>query len=159
MEHTAYMIIALTEAEKAAEKEEVPVGAVLVGPDGVILSRAYNQTITRKDPTAHEEILALRQASEAVDNYRLPGTILYTTIEPCMMCMGAIVHARVTTLVFGAPDPKWGAAGSLYDFAKDSRLNHRVEVISGICEKECRDLMQTFFRSRRKSVATESGIS
>lgn len=159
MEHADYMKIALGEARKAAADEEVPVGAVLVSAEGEILARTRNQTISRKDPTAHAEILALRQAAEKMQNYRLPGTRLYTTIEPCIMCMGAIIHARVATLVFGAPDPKWGAAGSLYDFSADRRLNHQVEVIPGVCEEACRELMVAFFQSRRKSVASQDGMS
>ena len=149
------MELALAEAEKAAQKDEVPVGAVLISETGDVLARAHNQTITRTDPSAHAEILALRQAAQKMSNYRLSNTILYVTIEPCIMCMGAIVHARVSKLVYGSKDPKWGAAGSLYDFAKDTRLNHRIEVVEGICSKRCRRLMQDFFQLRRKSVATD----
>jgi tRNA(adenine34) deaminase len=101
------------------------------------------------DPTAHAEILALRQAAQKTQNYRLLNTTLYVTIEPCVMCMGAIVHARISALVFGAKDPRWGGAGSLYNLAADNRLNHQVEIIEGICEDECRSLMQDFFRSKR----------
>ncbi len=144
-----WMKMALGQAEKAKEKAEVPVGAVLVGETGEILSAAHNQTITRSDPSAHAEMLALRDAGQKIRNYRLVNTTLYVTIEPCIMCMGAIIHARVSTLVFGAYDPKWGAAGSIYDFSNDSRLNHRLKVIPGVCEAECRRLMQDFFRERR----------
>lgn len=140
---------ALIEAKKALEKGEVPVGAVLAGPEGQILARGHNQPISRNDPTAHAEIIALREAAISYDNYRLPGTILVVTIEPCIMCMGAAINARVSQLVFGAFDPKAGAAGSLYSLHDDSRLNHRIEVISGIRENECRELIQAFFRSKR----------
>lgn len=147
------MQLALAEARKAAAVGEVPVGAVLVSAAGEILARGHNQPVTRNDPTAHAEILVLRQAAQKVGNYRLPGTTLYVTLEPCIMCMGALLHARVTRLVFGAPDPKGGAAESLYRIAADERLNHRIETLGGLCLAECRALLQDFFRSRRKSVA------
>ena len=147
--HLKYMQLALAEAKKAAQKAEVPIGAVLVAEKGEILAATHNQTIALTDPTAHAEILALREAAEKTQNYRLLKTTLYVTIEPCVMCMGAIVHARVFRLVFGATDPKWGAAGSLYNLADDNRLNHRVEIIKGICEDESRSLMQAFFRTKR----------
>lgn len=143
------MKLAITEAKKAGQKGEVPVGAVLVTESGDILSLSHNQAITLTDPTAHAEILALRKAAQKVLNYRLLGTTLYVTIEPCLMCMGAIVHARVARVVFGAQDLKWGAAGSLYNFAEDVRLNHRPEIIQGVCQDECRALIQDFFRSKR----------
>ncbi len=151
MNHTDIMKLALSEAEKAGKKAEVPIGAVLLSEAGDILAATHNQTITLADPTAHAEILALREAAQKVQNYRLLNTILYVTIEPCIMCMGAILHARVSAVVFGAYDPKWGAAGSLYDFSSDTRLNHRLEIIPGICEDACRGLIQDFFRARRKS--------
>ena len=144
-----FMKLAIKEAKKAGQKAEVPVGAVLVAESGDILSLSHNQAITLADPTAHAEILALRKAAKKVLNYRLPGTTLYVTMEPCIMCMGAIVHARVARVVFGAPDSKWGAAGSLYDFAEDLRLNHHPEIKHGVCRDECRELMQEFFRSKR----------
>ena len=147
--HIEFMKLAINEAKKAGQKAEVPVGAVLVAESGEILSLSHNQVITLADPTAHAEISALREAGEKVLNYRLLGTTLYVTIEPCMMCMGAIVHARVARVVFGAQDFKWGAAGSLYNFAEDVRLNHRPKIIPGICQDECRALMQEFFRSKR----------
>ena len=143
------MKLAINEAKKAGQKAEVPVGAVLVAESGDILSLSHNQVITLADPTAHAEILVLRKAAQKVLNYRLLGTTLYVTIEPCIMCMGAIVHARVARVVFGAEDLKWGAAGSLYNFAEDIRLNHRPEIIQGVCQDECRELMQDFFRSKR----------
>ena len=140
---------ALREAEKGFEQGEVPVGAVLAGPDGRIVAKAHNQPLYLNDPTAHAEILALRDAGALYENYRIPNATLVVTIEPCLMCMGAIINARLSRLVFGAHDPKWGAAGSLYDVAADERLNHRIEVIPGIMEKECGGLMQDFFRVRR----------
>jgi len=143
------MKLALKEARKAGQKGEVPVGAVLVANTGDILAAAHNQTISLNDPTAHAEILALREAAQKVANYRLLNTILYVTIEPCIMCMGAIVHARVSRVVFGTDDPKWGAAGSLYNFADNIKLNHKPEIVSGICEDECRTLIQDFFSARR----------
>jgi tRNA(adenine34) deaminase len=147
--HIAFMRLALKEAEKAGQKGEIPIGAVLVAESGDILSRSHNQTISRVDPTAHAEILVIRQAAQKVTNYRLLQTTLYVTVEPCIMCMGAIVHARVAKVVFGAADLKWGAAGSLYNFASDVRLNHQPEIIQGVCRDECRALIQDFFRKKR----------
>ncbi len=148
--HSEWMKIALHEALKARKKQEVPIGALLVAENDELLSTAHNQTIARKDPTAHAEILALRRAAVKVDNYRLLNTTLYVTVEPCPMCMGAAIHARIARIVFGTRDPKWGAAGSLYNFAADQRLNHQPEVIDGICKSECKQLMQDFFRKKRK---------
>jgi len=147
--HEIFMNLALGEAKKAGQIGEVPVGAILVSENGEILSAAHNQTINRTDPTAHAEILALRKAAFDIKNYRLINTTLYVTVEPCIMCMGAIVHARVSRVVFGAADPKWGAAGSLYNYAEDNRLNHRVEIITDVCADDCRRLMQDFFRAKR----------
>ena len=143
------MELALIEAKKAGQMGEVPIGAILVDSDGAILSAAHNRTINLADPTAHAEILALREAAAKINNYRLLNTTLYVTVEPCIMCMGAIVHARVSKVVFGAADPKWGAAGSLYNFAEDERLNHRVAIIAGVMGKDCQTLIQDFFRIRR----------
>ena len=151
MNHERYMQLAIQQARKAEEKNEVPVGAVIIDSADAILASAHNQTITKSDPTAHAEILALRKASAILRNYRLLSTTLYVTVEPCVMCMGAIFHARIERVVFGAPDPKWGAAGSLYDFSKDTRFNHHPQMVGGICADECRSMMQDFFRSRRKS--------
>ena len=148
--HLAWMKMALGEAHKARQKQEVPIGAVLVSENSELLSAAHNQTITRQDPTAHAEILALRQAAAKVGNYRLLNTTLYVTVEPCPMCMGAAIHARVSQVVFGTRDPKWGAAGSLYHFGADQRFNHQPAVINGIYENECTQLMQDFFRAKRK---------
>jgi len=151
MDHEKYMQLAIQEAIKARRKGEVPVGAVLVNADGGILAAAYNQPISLSDPTAHAEILALRHAAAQLKNYRLLSTRLYVTVEPCAMCMGAIIHARVAMLVYGTEDPKWGAAGSLYDFSKDQRFNHQVQVIGGTCRLTCRKLMQDFFQEKRRS--------
>jgi tRNA(adenine34) deaminase len=145
----ALMREALVEAEKGFAQGEVPVGAVLAMPDGKVVATAHNQPVTLKDPTAHAEVLAIKKGCLLYENYRLPESILVVTLEPCVMCMGAALHARVAKLVFGAPDPKTGAAGSLYNLAEDTRLNHRIEVISGIMEMECRTLLQDFFRLRR----------
>jgi tRNA(adenine34) deaminase len=144
-----YMGEALAAAREAGAAGEVPVGAVLVGEGGAILARAFNQPLTLNDPTAHAEVLALRAAAQALGNYRLPGVSLYVTIEPCLMCLGALLQARVRRLVFGAPDPKAGACVSLYRLPEDPRLNHRLEVTGGVREAECRALLQEFFQARR----------
>lgn len=143
------MELAIRLAERAGQKGEVPIGAVLVARTGEILAQAGNRTVRDADPTAHAEILALRAGAKTIGNFRLLDTTLYVTIEPCLMCMGALVHARVRRLVFGAPDPKWGAAGSLYDFSTDQRLNHRIEVLGGVSEAACRQVVQAFFKTRR----------
>jgi len=148
-ETVKYMNLALSEAKKAAQKAEIPIGAVLVAQNGEILAATHNQTVSLNDPTAHAEILALRAGARKIKNYRLLNTTLYVSIEPCVMCMGAVVHARISTLVFGAKDAKWGAAGSLYNLAIDKRLNHQVQIIEGVCEHESRSLMQDFFRLKR----------
>ena len=145
---TRYMDLALAEAEKAESAGEVPVGAVIVFNDTVIGS-GFNRPISAHDATAHAEIIALRQAGQTIGNYRLSGATMYCTVEPCMMCAGAMIHARVARLVFGTPDPKAGSAGSLYNVLTDPRLNHRVEVVSGIREDECTALLRTFFSRRR----------
>ncbi len=140
---------ALTLARSAAEMGEVPVGAILVlGQD--IISTGTNCPIATHDPTGHAEIIALREAAAKLANYRLPGTTLYVTLEPCIMCMGAIIHARLQRLVFGAPDPKTGAAVSRYAIGTDKLLNHHIEITSGICETECSTLLKNFFKERRK---------
>jgi tRNA(adenine34) deaminase len=144
-----FMRLALVEAKKAGQMGEVPIGAILVSEDGHVLSSTHNRTIDLADPTAHAEILALREAALNINNYRLLNATLYVTVEPCIMCMGAIVHARISKLVFGTGDPKWGAAGSLYNFAEDDRLNHRVAITNGVCQQECLRLMQEFFRGKR----------
>jgi tRNA(adenine34) deaminase len=150
------MRMALEAAEKAGQRGEVPVGAVLVAESGEVLAVCGNRTIEMADPSAHAEILALRQGARRIGNYRLVGTTLYATIEPCPMCMGALVHARIARLVFGAPDPRWGAAGSIYDFCRDSRLNHRIDALGGVLASESRELIQAFFRARRFYRTTDS---
>ena len=144
-----WMQRAIEAATEARGLDEVPVGACVVGPDGGLLAAASNRTITHNDPTAHAEILALRQAAEAVGNYRLTGTTVYATIEPCAMCAGALVNARVARLVFGAHDERFGAVETLFRICDNARLNHRIEIRSGVLGEECRALMQDFFRARR----------
>ncbi len=148
--HAHYMQMALEEARKARDLQEVPVGAVLLDRNETVLVRAHNRTIANSDPTAHAEILALRRAASLAGNYRLLNTTLYVSVEPCVMCMGAIIHARVARVVFGAQDPKWGGAGSLYNFAEDQRFNHQPEIIGGILPDEGRNLIRDFFRQRRQ---------
>ncbi len=144
-----FMAEALALARFAARKGEVPVGAVLV-LDGEVIGRGWNQPITTSDPTAHAEIVAVRDAARAVGNYRLPGTTLYVTLEPCAMCAGALVHARVQRVVFGALDPKGGAAGSVFDLLpSDERFNHRVAVDGGVLAEEGGELLRAFFGARR----------
>ena len=147
--HIELMKKALDEADKARKKGEVPIGAVLVADSHQVLTAEHNRTITLNDPTAHAEILALRSAAAKIGNYRLLNTTLYVTVEPCPMCMGAAIHARVSWVVFGTRDPKWGAVGSLFNFADDHRFNHQPEVIEGVCEADCKKLMQEFFREKR----------
>ena len=144
-----YLGLALEAAREGVAAGEVPVGAVLVDEAGEILSRAFNQPIGLYDPTGHAEILVLRAGARLRGNYRLPGSSLYVTMEPCIMCLGAMLAARVRRLVFGAPDPKGGACVSLYRLPEDARLNHRLEVTGGVREAECRELVQEFFRARR----------
>ena len=140
---------ALELARHAENLGEVPVGAVLVAADGLV-AEGWNAPVERSDPTAHAEIQALRAAGGALRNYRLPGTTLYVTMEPCPMCAGALVNARVSRLVFGANDYRAGAAGTVFDIVRAPDLNHRIAVTGGILESECRSLLQDFFRARRK---------
>jgi tRNA(adenine34) deaminase len=149
--HSVWMSLALQQAQHAAEAGEVPVGAVLVSEDQSPLAADHNRTRTRNDPTAHAEIQVLREGSRILQNYRLLNARLYVTVEPCVMCMGAIIHARVAQVVYGAPDPRWGAVGSLYDFFQDDRFNHQPEIVSGVLEDACREIMQAFFRARRRA--------
>ncbi len=144
-----YLGLALDQARMGLAAGEVPVGAVLVDEAGEVLARAYNSPIGLNDPTAHAEILALREGARLRGNYRLPGLSLYVTIEPCIMCVGAMLAARLRRVVFGAPDPKGGACVSLYRLPEDTRLNHRLEVTGGVREAECRALVQEFFKARR----------
>ena len=149
MNHEDYMRQALLEAQQAARENEVPVGAVLVAQDGTVLAKEHNRTIALCDPTAHAEILVLRAASRTIGNYRLLKTTLYVTIEPCIMCVGALLHARIAKIVFGAKDSKCGGAGSCYNLAADTSLNHTIDVQEGLLEEECRELIQKFFRDKR----------
>jgi tRNA(adenine34) deaminase len=144
-----YMGLALAAAKEGLAAGEVPVGAVLVGEGGEILAQTFNRPIDLADPTAHAEILALREGARERGNYRLPGVSLYVTIEPCIMCLGAMLHARLRRLVYGAPDPKGGACESLYRLPEDTRFNHRLEVTGGVREAECREVVQEFFKARR----------
>jgi tRNA(adenine34) deaminase len=146
--HQLGMEIALEEARKAESHGDVPIGAAVLRRDEV-LSRAGNERELRRDPTAHAEVLAIRAAAEALGGWRLPETTLYVTLEPCAMCAGAIVLARIPTVVFGTRDPKAGAAGSVLDILGEPALNHRPEVVAGIRETECADLLRAFFASRR----------
>jgi len=139
---------AIAEASRARAQDEVPVGAVVV-LDGKIIGRGHNQPIASKDPTAHAEIVAIREAARAVGAYRLPSAILYVTLEPCVMCVGAAVHARIASIKYGARDEKAGALGSVYDIGRDGQLNHRIEVIGGIMEEECASMLREFFKLRR----------
>ncbi len=143
------MRLALREAARGGRADEVPIGAVLVAADGEVIARAYNRPAGGCDPTAHAEVVALRRAARRLGNYRLPGTTLYATLEPCAMCAGALVLARVARVVFGAPDPKGGAARTLYRILDDPRLNHRAEIIHGVLEAESQELLREFFRERR----------
>ncbi len=150
MTDLAAMHLALAEARAAELAGEVPVGAIVLAPDGAtILGRGNNQVLRTSDPTAHAEIVALRAAGLALSNYRLNGCTLICTLEPCAMCAGAILHARVNRLVYAAPDPKAGACGSVLSVLNHPQLNHRVEVLSGIFADECGALLSNFFRTRR----------
>src|SRR5919206_4462464 len=144
-----WMREALRAAREAARAGEVPVGACVVGPEGELLAVAGNRTRTDCDPTAHAEVLALREASRRVGNYRLTGAVLYSTIEPCAMCAGALVQARVGRLVYGAADEKAGAVESVFRVCDSSSLNHRMELTAGVLGEECRARMQDFFRDKR----------
>ena len=143
------MALALAQAEAARDVGEVPVGAIVVAPSGEIIGTGHNRTIIDSDPTAHAEIVALRQAASHMANYRLPGVSLYDTLEPCVMCMGAMLHARLARVVFGATDPKTGACGSVLDIAGVGQLNHQTLVEGGILAEPCGHILRAFFRSRR----------
>jgi tRNA(adenine34) deaminase len=148
MSHEDLMRAALDEARRARDAGEVPIGAV-VALDDQIVGRGFNQPISAGDPTAHAEIVAIRDAAKRIGNYRLTGSILCVTVEPCLMCVGALVHARIGTLVYGASEPRTGAVASTIRGGELPGHNHRFEVVSGVCADACRDLMQTFFRERR----------
>lgn len=144
-----WMRLALEAAQEAAELGEVPVGACLVSSEGLVLARSGNRTRTDCDPTGHAEVVALREAAREVGNYRLTGATMYATIEPCAMCAGALVQARIKRLVYGAKDERAGAVSSQFRICDTGFLNHRIEITSGVLEAECRAIMQAFFRTRR----------
>lgn len=144
----ALMDVALSEARAGEVEDEVPVGAV-IAVEGRIIARSHNRPIALCDPTAHAEMLALRSAGAALKTYRLVGATMYVTLEPCTMCIGAMVNARIARLMFGAPDPKAGAAGSVYDIGRDGRLNHQIEIYSGLQEVSCAEILTRFFSRRR----------
>ena len=146
-----FMREALQLAQQAAQRGEVPVGAVVVSPEGLVIGRGSNAPLATLDPTAHAEIFALREAAQTLGNYRLTDTTLYSTLEPCIMCAGAIVHARVRRLVFGARDLRFGGVRSKFQLADSELLNHRVEVVEGVLAAECQRLLQEFFTQRRTS--------
>ncbi|MFP4200951.1 MAG: tRNA adenosine(34) deaminase TadA [Clostridia bacterium] len=150
-----FMGIALEEAAAAAKLGEVPIGAVVVDPTGEVVGRGHNLRETSDDPTAHAEILALRQAGNRLGDWRLEGCQLYVTLEPCPMCAGAAVNARISRLIFGVHDPKAGAAGTLYNIPADSRLNHRMEVVGGVLAVECGNILRSFFRNLRSGSAPD----
>jgi len=157
-EDTQWMQQALALATQADQLNEVPVGALVVRA-GEVLGRGWNQPISACDPTAHAEVLALRNAAQAVGNYRLPGATLYVTIEPCTMCAGAIVHARIERVVFGAAEPKAGAVQSNAKVFEQEQLNHRVIALGGVCEEESMALIQAFFKRRRREKKAEKKAS
>jgi len=150
----SYIQQAMTQARLAAEAGEVPVGAIVVY-EGVIIASGRNSVLRDLDPTAHAEIVALRAAARHLQNYRLTGCELYTTLEPCAMCAGAIIHARISRLIYGAPDPKAGAAGSVLDVINHPQLNHQLQVTSGVLAGECGELLRAFFRERRQTPSAE----
>lgn len=147
-DHVFFMQAALRQAELAQSKQEVPVGAVLVA-DGKIIGQGHNQPITNSDPSLHAEMVAIRQAAKNIGNYRLPKTTLYVTLEPCCMCAGLLVHSRIQHLVFGAKDHKAGAVGSIANIVQHPKLNHQIEVTSGVLEEECGHILSSFFKQRR----------
>ncbi len=151
-----WMRKAIEAATDAGELDEVPIGACLIDNEGNLLAVAGNRTITDSDPTAHAEILVLREAARKLGNYRLTGAVVYTTIEPCAMCAGALVNARITRLIYGATDERFGAVESHFGICDSSSLNHRIEITSGVLADECRDLMQKFFRAKRTAKKSES---
>lgn len=144
----AFMTRALELARQARDHGEVPVGAIVVH-DGAVIGEGFNQPISLADPSAHAEMQAMRMAARRLDNYRLLDATVYVTLEPCAMCAGAMVHARIKRLVYGAADPKTGATGSVFNLVQAERLNHRLEVAGGVMEKECGELLKDFFRNRR----------
>ncbi len=149
MADRAWMQLALAQAAQAQQLGEVPVGAVLVDAQGELLATGFNRTIIDHDPTAHAEIVALRAGAKQVQNYRLPGASLFVTLEPCAMCLGAMLHARLARVVFGAPDPKTGVCGSVLNLALEKQLNHHTQVEGGVLAQECGDTLRQFFKERR----------
>ena len=147
-EHLQFMAAAIAEARRAEAENEVPVGAVAVA-DGRVVGAGHNEPIGLNDPTAHAEILAIRAAASTLKTYRLNAVTIYVTLEPCVMCVGAMLNARIARVVYGARDDKTGALGSVYDIGRDGMLNHRFEVVGGVMESECAELMRVFFRARR----------
>ena len=145
---------ALAQAREAYDQGEIPIGCVLV-QDGEVIARAHNLRESLSDPTAHAEMLVLREASQKLGRWRLTGATLYVTMEPCSMCAGALVLARISRLVYGCADPKAGACGSVMDIVREPRLNHRIEVISGVLEQDCRDIIRSFFETQRESVISK----
>ena len=148
MKDEEFMRLAMMQAREAGACGEVPVGAIVV-LNGEIVGRGFNQPIMRHDPTAHAEVMALRDAADRLGNYRLPGCELYVTLEPCAMCSGAIMHARIARVVFGARDPKTGVAGSVIDLFAESRLNHHARIEGGVLAEECGGMLSSFFSARR----------
>jgi tRNA(adenine34) deaminase len=147
-DHERFMRLALAQAAHARERGEVPIGALVV-LDGEVIGEGFNQPIAAADPTAHAEVVAMRAAATAIGNYRLTGATLYVTVEPCLMCVGAMVHARIGLVVYGAPEPRAGALGSMLAAHEAPGLNHRLDVLGGVLEDDCRALIQAFFRDRR----------
>ena len=143
------MLLAMEQARAAEEAGGVPVGAVILSPEGEVVARGENRVLRDSDPTAHAEMVALRAAGRVLGNYRLPGCTLYSTLEPCSMCSGAILHARLARLVFAASDPKAGACGSVLEVMNHPRLNHQVELVGGVLAQECGQMLTEFFRARR----------
>ena len=148
-EDEKWMQIAIREANLAKNKGEVPVGAIII-QNNRIIAKAHNSPISKNDPTAHAEVLAIRNASKKLQNYRLPGTTLYVTLEPCAMCLGAVIHARINRIVFGTSDPKSGVCGSTANLTSEAFFNHKIIVNGGILEKECKKILQSFFKLRRQ---------
>lgn len=149
LDDEVFMHLAVEEALRAESIGEVPIGAVIVGEEGEIISRTHNLRETSFDPTAHAEIIAIREAAKKLGNWRLTGTTLYVTLEPCAMCMGAVVLSRIKRIVFGAHDPKAGAVVSVYKIGVDEKLNHRVQIEEGVLKNECADLLKRFFENLR----------
>jgi tRNA(adenine34) deaminase len=151
----ALMALAMAQAEEAWRIGEIPVGAVIVDAEGHVLGAGFNRTIIDSDPTAHAEVMALRAAATKLDNYRLPGLTLYVTLEPCVMCIGAMLHARLARVVFGASDPKTGACGSVLNVSAVAQLNHHTTVVGGVLAEPCGDMLRRFFRERRLKESTK----